>query len=141
MISYLEPLALFPGPPPTVTPSPPSEVPSNVRTTEVTTSNITVLWGSIDSIHDKNSITSYSVRYAIHDSGSSQTVYVPGAVTTQTTISELNSNTTYYIEVAAVNSAGIGTYSNPVNATTKGIHSIYCPFHLRLRIRFASKYS
>ena len=140
-MSYLLPLSLFPGPPPTVTPSPPSEVPSNVRTTEVTISNITVLWGSIDSIHDKINITGYSVRYTVHDSGSSQTVYVPGAVTTQTTISELNSNTTYYIEVAAVNNAGIGTYSNPVNATTKGIHSIPCPFYLRLRIHFANKYS
>ena len=81
----------------------------------------------MDSIHDKKSITGYCVRYGIHNSGSSSTVYVPGAATTETTISELSSTTNYSIEVAAVNSAGIGNYSDPVIATTKGIRSIHCP--------------
>ena len=85
----------------------------------------------MDSIHDKKSITGYSVRYGIQNSGSSQTVYVPGAATTETTISELSSTTHYFIEVAAVNSAGIGNYSDSVMATTKGTHSIHCPFCLQ----------
>ena len=70
------------------------------------------------------------MRYGVQGSGSSRTVNVLGAATTETTISELNSTTNYSIEVAAVNSAGIGNYSDPVIATTKGIHSIHCPFCL-----------
>ena len=45
------------------------------------------------------------MRYGVQGSGNSKTVYVPGAATTETTISELNSTTNYFIEVAAVNSA------------------------------------
>ena len=70
------------------------------------------------------------MRYGVHSSGNSHTVYVPGAATTETTISELTSTTTYSIEVAALNSAGTGNYSYPINATTKGIHFICCPFRL-----------
>ena len=70
------------------------------------------------------------MRYGVQGSGSSKNVNVPGAATTETTISELSSTTHYSIEVAAVNSAGIGNYSDPVITTTKGIHSIHCPFCL-----------
>ena len=38
---------------------------------------------------------------------------VSGGDTRQTTIPDLNPSTTYSIEVAAVNSAGIGNYSDP----------------------------
>ena len=123
MMSFL-PLILFPGS--TFTPFlpffPPSEVPSNIRTTEVTSSDITVLWGPIDSI------IGYAVRYGVESSRSSQ---ILGALTTEITISGLSSTTNYTIEVAAMSNAGIGHYSDPIIATTKGIHSIHCPFCLK----------
>ena len=45
---------------------------------------------------------------------------VSGGSVTEATISELTPSTTYSIEVAAVNSAGIGVYSNAVVQLTEG---------------------
>ena len=45
---------------------------------------------------------------------------VNGADMTQTTIENLMSSTTYSIEVAAVNNAGTGVYSDPINEETDG---------------------
>ena len=39
----------------------------------------------------------------------------------QTIISNLNPSTTYSIQVAAENSAGIGVFSEPIETTTNGI--------------------
>ena len=69
-------------------------------------------------VHSNGDITGYSVRYGIQGNGSIQTVTVSGKDSTNTSISGLKSSTTYSIEVAAVNSAGIGMYSNPLNVTT-----------------------
>ena len=133
--------------PPPSTPSPqppspspsllrhPSDVPSNVRTTEVTSSDITILW------HPMDFITGYSLWYGVHGSGSSQIVYIQGAATTETTISGLNSTTNYSIKVAAVNNAGIGNYSDPIIATTKGIHSIHCLFCLTKSLKWTSLFA
>ena len=69
-------------------------------------------------IHRNGDVTGYSVRYGIQGNGSIQTVTVSGKDSTNTSISGLKSSTTYSIEVAAVNSAGIGMYSNLLNITT-----------------------
>ena len=47
-----------------------------------------------------------------------QTVNVSGGDSTNTSISGLKSSTTYSIEVTAVNSTGIGMYSNPLKDNT-----------------------
>ena len=44
---------------------------------------------------------------------------VSGGSVTEATISSLMSSTTYSIQVAAVNSAGIGMYSGPVTEYTE----------------------
>ena len=49
---------------------------------------------------------------------------VSGGSVTEATISSLNSSTTYSIQVAAVNSVGIGVYSVPVTAVTDGKYLI-----------------
>ena len=41
-------------------------------------------------------------------------------VTTEITISGLEPSTTYVVEVAAVNKAGIGVYSTPLSTVTSG---------------------
>ena len=79
----------------------------------MTSSSITVQWGEVDCIHHNGDITGYSVRYGVQGSGSTQTRDVSGGDTRQTTIPGLNPSTTYSIQVAAVNSAGIGNYSDP----------------------------
>ena len=91
----------------------PSAAPTSVSVPDVTSSSITVQWGAVDCIHHNGDITGYSVRYRVQGSGSTQNMSVSGGDTRQTTIPDLNPSTTYSIEVAAVNSAGIGNYSDP----------------------------
>ena len=91
----------------------PSAAPTSVRESGVTSSNITVQWGAVDCIHHNGDITGYSVRYGVQGSGSTQTREVSGGSVTEATISSLMPSTTYSIQVAAVNSAGIGVYSDP----------------------------
>ena len=58
-------------------------------------------------------------------SGSTQTMSVSGGSVTEATISSLMSSTTYSIQVAAVNSAGTGVYSDLLIVQTEGM----CPNH------------
>ena len=59
-----------------------------------------------------------------------QSVDVSGGAATEAIISGLTSNTTYIIEVAAVNSAGIGKYSLSMTATTSSKSVWYQPVSL-----------
>ena len=59
------------------------------------------------------------MQYGVQGSGSTQTKSVSGGATTEvTTISGLAAGTNYSIEVAAVNRAGTGVYSDPQSAMT-----------------------
>ena len=58
------------------------------------------------------------MRYGVQGSGSTQIESVSGGATTEATISGLTSSTSYVIEVAAVKSAGIGVYSDPLTVET-----------------------
>ena len=88
---------------------------------EVTSSSITVQWGPVDCADRNGDITGYSVQYEEVESGSTQNMSVSGDSATETTISGLMPSTTYSMEVAAVNSAGPGTYSVPaiINETRR----------------------
>ena len=46
---------------------------------------------------------------------------VSGASEIETMISDLMSSTTYDVQVAAVNGAGTGVYSNPTSQLTRGL--------------------
>ena len=46
---------------------------------------------------------------------------ISGWATTEATIDELDAATNYFIQVAAVNRAGIGVWSSALFAITKGI--------------------
>ena len=98
----------------------PSAPPTSVSTSDVTFSSITIQWGRVDCIHRNGDITGYSVQYSIQGSDTAQTLTVSGGATTNTTISGLDSSTMYEIEVAAVNSAGTGVYSNFTTQMTAG---------------------
>ena len=82
--------------------------------TNVTSSTISVQWGSVPCIHQNGDITGYSVQYEVMGSGNTQTMPVSGDSTTETTLSSLAALTNYSIEVAAVTSNGTGVFSNPV---------------------------
>ena len=60
------------------------------------------------------------MRYRVEGSESTQTMSAPGGAITETTISGLHSATNYSIEVAAVNNAGIGGYSDSIIFLTEG---------------------
>ena len=69
-------------------------------------------------IHRNGDITGYSVQYEVVGSGSPQIVPVSGGDTTMTTIPNVESSTTYAIQVAAVNGELIGPYTDPVIVET-----------------------
>ena len=64
------------------------------------------------------------------ESGSTQTTSVSGDSVTEATLSSLMSSTTYSIQVAAVNSAGVGVHSDLLIVQTEGKclyhHFVFC---------------
>ena len=74
----------------------------------------------MDCIHRNGDITGYLVRYGVQGSGNTRSVRVSGGTTTKATISGLSATTPYTIEVAAVNSVGIGTYSSLMTVSKSG---------------------
>ena len=94
----------------------PSAAPTSVSAS-ATSSSITVHWGPVDCIHHNGDITGYSVRYRVQGNGSTLTMSVPGGTVTEASLPIVASSTTYSIEVAAVNSAGIGVYCDPITAS------------------------
>ena len=99
-------------------PPAPSAAPSNVRVTGATSTTVTVQWEMVPCIHRNGEITGYSVRYS--GDGSTDTSFVSGGGTRQTTISGLTPSTDYTIQVAAINDAGTGPYSNGMVQRTAG---------------------
>ena len=87
----------------------------------MTSASITVQWGAVDCIHHNGDITGYSVRYGEVESteGDRRIDTVSGEDTGQATVSGLEILTTYTTEVAAVNSAGIGVYSDITMCSTQ----------------------
>ena len=94
-------------------PPAPSAAPTSVRVSEDSSTSITVQWEEVECIHRNGNITGYSLTYGRQGSE----VYTNE---TKLTIYGLTASTTYKIRVAARNSAGLGSYSLPINATTDG---------------------
>ena len=89
--------------------------------TGVTSSNISVQWGSVPCIHQNGDITGYSVRYEVMESGNTQTMNVSGDSSGgMTTVSELAAATMYEYQVAAMTGAGTGQYSTSMTTLTSG---------------------
>ena len=93
-------------------PTAPSAAPTSVIASS-TSNSITVQWEAVNCIHRNGDITGYTVRYGVQGNGSTQTASVSGGGATTRLISGLESSTNYSVEVAAVNSAGTGVYSDP----------------------------
>ena len=109
--------------------SAPSAGPSSVSVVGVTSSTITVMWGSVPCIHQNGDITGYSVQYGIMGSGNKDTVETSE---TEITLSSLTPETEYEISVAAVNTEGIGVSTNTSATTSAGkiaVHTLYAHMH------------
>ena len=96
-------------------PPAPSAVPTNVRSTGITSTSITVRWRKIPCIEQNGDITRYIVQYG------NETKNVSGGSVTETTISNLTPSTTYNVRMAAVNDAGTGPFSSSISIMTSGI--------------------
>ena len=97
----------------------PSSSPTSFQVTDRHSSSITVQWGAVACTDRNGDITGYSVRYGVQGSGSTtNTTDVSGGATTEATISGLTPSTSYEIDIAAVNSAGAGVYSEPLTEET-----------------------
>ena len=72
---------------------------------------ISLSWGEVNCTERNGAITGYSVLYSIVGGMQSTTVNVTGDVT-NTVIDGLITCTQYSIKVAAINSNGVGPYSN-----------------------------
>ena len=105
----------------------PSAPPSLVTVTYVTSFSITVKWSKINCGDWNGNITGYLLRYSEVGSNSQQT-NTTGADKYEITITGLMLATNYSIQVAAINNAGTGIYSDAVFVKTIQ-HSedcIYC---------------
>ena len=70
-------------------------------------------------IEHSGKITGYSVQY--NGDGSTQNISVSKSDTTMVTIPNLESSAAYSIQIAAVNSAGTGLYSDALHTPTAGV--------------------
>ena len=86
-------------------PPAPSAAPNSVIVSEVTSSSITVQWGTVPCIHRNGDITGYSVQYGVVGGASTQTISVSGDFSG--VISNLEPSTNYSIKVAAMNSVDL----------------------------------
>ena len=86
----------------------------------MTSSSVTVQWGAVDCIHRNGDITGYSVRYGVQGSAEGVVMVSGDSSGGMHEISGLNPSTNYTIDVAAVNSAGTGVYSDPTSVLTSG---------------------
>ena len=94
----------------------PSAPPTSVRVTRVIGATITVQWGAVNCIHQNGEITEYLVKYRAEPNGE---VLVVNASEKQITLPNMMPFTNYSIEVAAVNSAGIGNFSSATMTVTR----------------------
>ena len=105
----------------------PSSPPSSVTVTNVTSSTISVQWGSVPCIHQNGDITGYSVQYEVMGSGNTQIEMVSGDSSGgMTTISGLAAATMYEYQMAAMTGAGTGQYSTSMTALTSGNQPCMC---------------
>ena len=126
--------------------SAPSAAPTSVSVSEVTSTSITVQWGPVNCTKRNGDITGYSVRYGVQGSavGDGTVEMVSGNSSGgMYVISGLTAATVYTVEVAAVNSAGTGVYSNLLTTLTLGtalflfwIACIERSFHLQLLLQW-----
>ena len=111
---------------------------------EVTSSSITVQWGPVNCTKRNGDITGYSVRHGVQGSADRTAVMVSGDSSGgMYVISGLSAATVYTVEVAAVNSAGTGVYSDLLTSLTSGtalflfwIACIERSFHLQLLLQW-----
>lgn len=93
-------------------------VPQSVSAGTTTTSSVKLSW-SAPSSNGGSAITDYTIQYKKSTSGTWTTFSDGTSTTVSATVTGLSANTAYKFRVAGVNSAGTGSYSAEVSASTK----------------------
>ncbi|CAI8035583.1 Receptor-type tyrosine-protein phosphatase F, partial [Geodia barretti] len=94
----------------------PSAPPQDIVAVNQTLFTITISWQPVDCAHMNGNIRGYKVKY--WERGSGNETKLDGNTTgTSYTLTDLQSSTTYVIQVAAENDAGVGVFGN-LNAST-----------------------
>ncbi len=91
--------------------------PSGVTVEIASGTSLNVLWNA-PAENGGTDITGYSVQYrGGNENPSTWTSVTPNPTGTETTITELTTGTEYFVQVAAINSVGTGTYSEEESIT------------------------
>ena len=96
-------------------PAVPSAPPQDIVAVNQTLFTITISWQPVDCTHMNGNIRGYKVRY--WERGGNETKMDGNTTGTSYTLTDLQSSTTYVIQVAAENDAGVGVFGN-LNAST-----------------------
>jgi hypothetical protein len=91
----------------------PPSAPTGVDAVADDYQSVTVTWDN-----PGGTLTDNILQYADNSAMTGATTVDIGSVVTSYTVTGLSPNTTYYFQVAAVNSSGTGSYSSTVSATT-----------------------
>ena len=94
--------------------SEPSAAPINDRSRNLSSTSILVQWGEVPDTYKNGIILSYTVNYKANPEGSLQRSQVVNASIREVTLTGLDKNTAYEIEMFANTSKGGGNESEPV---------------------------
>ena len=84
--------------------------------TDITSTTTTVQWEPVPCVSQNGDITGYSVQYGVQGNEHTETVVVPSS-DQATTLTGLEPETTYLVQVAGVNAQGVGDYHNLTAST------------------------
>ena len=82
--------------------------------TFATSYSITLQWETVPCEHRNGDIMGYSIKYGVMGSFNGSVMNITGATVIEATIYNLMLSTNYSIEIAAVNNAGTGVFSNAI---------------------------
>ena len=90
----------------------PAGIPTGVRSTTLNSTSITVMWDRLSCVDHNGEITGYRIQYGITTLSTTVNITGTSASDRTFTASGLVPLTTYMFRIAAVNSDGVGPYSN-----------------------------
>ena len=96
-----------------------------VGVSDVTPTGITLKWSRVGCNHTNGAVTGYRLRYREEGSGAEKTLTVSGEATLEAVVTGLRPGGLYSLRVAAMNSAGEGTYAQSVRGKCKWMSCMF----------------
>ena len=89
---------------------PPNRSPQFTRISVVNSTSVELEWNELDCVYGNGAILGYKVRH--HQDGEAVNYTLVNVTTTHLTIMNLTALQLYHVSIAAMNTIGIGPYSN-----------------------------